>query len=73
MKFTVKVKPNARKAAVEQIDAHTYRVAVTVPPEDGKANDAVIALLAKHFRIAKSRIAILRGATSKIKFIEIAE
>lgn len=71
MRLTVKVKPNARKARVEQIDASTYRVAVTVPPEAGKANDAVIAALATHFRIAKSRITILRGTTGRTKLINV--
>lgn len=71
MRLTVKVKPNARHAKVEQIDASTYRVAVTVPPEAGKANDAMIALLAKHFRIAKSRITILRGTTTRTKLINV--
>lgn len=47
------------------------KVYVTAVPEDGKANAAMIALLSKHFRVPKSRITILRGATDRNKLVEI--
>ena len=40
-------------------------------PHDGEANDALIKLLAKHFKVPKTSIKILRGAKSRIKIIEI--
>lgn len=45
---------------------------VTAVPEDGKANAALIELLAEHFGVAKSKITILRGATDRNKLLEIA-
>lgn len=45
---------------------------VRAVPEDGKANDALIALLAKALPVAKSAIAIVSGATARLKRIEIA-
>lgn len=47
------------------------KVYVTSVPENGKTNKYVIELLSKHYKIAKSRINILSGLTSKEKIIEI--
>jgi uncharacterized protein (TIGR00251 family) len=47
------------------------KLAVGAPPEDGKANAAVIALLAKTFRVAKSAISVVSGATDRRKLVEI--
>lgn len=49
----------------------TLRVKVTTVPEDGKANEALINLLAKTLHISKSSISLIRGATSRIKELEI--
>ncbi len=49
------------------------QVYVTAVPEDGKANEALIRLLAKHFHVAPSRVRILRGLASRQKMIEIDE
>jgi uncharacterized protein (TIGR00251 family) len=70
-RLTLQVRPNARENRVEEITPDTFRVWVTATPEDGKANQAVVKLLAKHFRIAQSAIRIVRGVRSKIKIIEI--
>jgi hypothetical protein len=49
-----------------------YTVAVTVPPEGGKANNAVVTALAEHFDIAKSRIVIIMGGAIHDKIVEIS-
>jgi len=46
------------------------KVRVTAPPEDGKANNALLGLLAKEFRIAKSAIRIVSGEKARSKLIE---
>ena len=71
MKISVKVKPNARKNEVKQIDANNFVVSVTVPPVEGKANEKVVELLAEYFGKSKKCITILRGITGKIKIVEI--
>lgn len=48
-------------------------VYVTTVPEDGKANEAMIRLLAKHFNVAVSRVRLVRGYTSRQKTIEILD
>ncbi|WP_246051365.1 DUF167 domain-containing protein [Balnearium lithotrophicum] len=47
------------------------KIRVTVPPEEGKANRAVIELLAKSLKVPKSSIRIKRGTTGRIKTLEI--
>jgi len=46
-------------------------VYVTAPPEDGKANEAMIRLLAKHLNVAASRLTIMRGQTNRNKLVRI--
>jgi uncharacterized protein len=72
-RYTVRVKPNARKNEVMQIDASTFQVRVTVPPVEGKANEKVVELLAEYFGRPKRCVTILKGATGKVKVVEIAE
>ena len=47
------------------------RAYVTAVPEDGKANAALIALLAKEWKLPKSAITLLRGATDRNKTLQI--
>ena len=46
-------------------------VYVTAPPDNGKANKAMIRLLAKHLGVAASRLTILRGQTNRNKLVRI--
>ncbi|HMU26300.1 MAG TPA: DUF167 domain-containing protein [Solirubrobacterales bacterium] len=46
---------------------------VTAPPVDGKANQALIALLAKEFKTPKTRIRIIQGESARDKVVELAE
>jgi hypothetical protein len=47
------------------------KIKITAPPVDGQANQALIAFLAKQFGIAKSRVELVAGETSKQKRIKI--
>ena len=71
----IKVVPKAKSARiVKGIDASGaiyYKVYVTVVPKDGKANQAVIKLLAKALGVAKSSLEITHGLTSRDKTIKI--
>jgi hypothetical protein len=73
MKISVKVKTNAHKHEVRLLEDGTYSVSVIVPPIEGRANKAVIELLATHFRKPKRSFRILHGIASKSKLIEILE
>jgi uncharacterized protein YggU (UPF0235/DUF167 family) len=50
----------------------TLKVAVTVPPAEGKANAAVVALLAESWRLPKSAFAIVKGGTARNKTVSVA-
>jgi len=71
MKISITVKPNAKTNEVLQQDDGSFLVKVHAPPHDGKANEKVIELLAKHFSTAKRNLKIVNGITSRKKIIEI--
>jgi uncharacterized protein YggU (UPF0235/DUF167 family) len=71
MMIRVRVTPRAKQNLVKPGDP--LRVYVTAVPEDGRANDAALKLLAGRFDVAKSRIRLVRGATSRDKVIEILD
>jgi hypothetical protein len=68
----VRLQPKARREGIEGIVTEpdgrvALKVAVTAPPESGKANAALIALLGKSWRLPKSAIEIVGGATDRRK------
>lgn len=72
MKISVRIKPNSRhREEVVKNDDDTLTVYVKAPAIEGRANAAAIKLLAKHFKVASSKIKLVRGATSKYKIFEI--
>ena len=73
MILSIVVKANAKREQVEQIADGSYRVSVNAPPLEGKANDAVIQVLADHFSIPKSTIQIIRGKKGKKKLVELSQ
>jgi uncharacterized protein (TIGR00251 family) len=72
MKIQVKVKPNSRTEELIQ-EGNSLIVKVREPPKEGKANQAVIKLLAQHFGIPQSQVRILSGFRSKNKLVEVAK
>lgn len=67
----VRVQPRARRNEVIGEADGSLRVRVTAAAEGGKANRAVIALLAAAFGVAPSRVELVRGATSREKLFRI--
>jgi len=67
----VTVKPRAKKEEVRKTDDGQYMVSVHAPPQKGKANKALIELLANYFSVPKSSVRIIRGQTGRKKLIEI--
>ena len=72
MRIYVKVIPRAGKNEVVKISEEQYKVKVTAAPEKGKANEAVVKLLAEYFNVQKSLINIVGGRTARTKIINIA-
>lgn len=62
----VRVTPKASRDRIERVEGG-LKVWVTAPPADGKANEAVRKLLAKALGVAKTRLTLVRGETSREK------
>ncbi len=69
-RLALRVTPGARSEGIELADGR-LQVKVRARPQDGAANDAVLALLAKALGIGPSRIELLRGATSREKLVRL--
>lgn len=72
MRVPIHVTPKSRADGIEASRSDgRIRVRVVAAPEDGKANDAVIRLLAARLGVARVAIRIAGGAGSRRKWIEI--
>ena len=67
----MKVQPRAKATRVAGRLENAYRLQVAAPPVDGKANEACIAFFAELAGVAKSRVRIVSGLTSRMKVVEI--
>lgn len=78
--MTIKLTPRARGAGIDGIAEEpapegtraVLKVRVGEPPEGGKANAALIALLAKAWRLPKTGFTIVSGGTSRLKRVHVA-
>ena len=69
--FAVKVHPRARKNAITGVVGNALKLALTAPPVDGKANQAVIEFFAGLFQIPRASVTIASGATNRNKVVRI--
>ena len=67
----VHVKTNARVAELVRGEDGTYLARVKAAPVEGKANEALVALVAEAFGVRKAQVTISRGAASRIKLVVI--
>lgn len=77
LSLAVKVTPKASRTRVIGLSRNAdggalLAVAVSAPPEDGKANAALIKLLAKQWRLPRSALTVTAGAASRHKTLHIA-
>ena len=70
-RLRVKVQPGARRNEVLGFQGDVLRLRVIAPPERGRANEAVIELLAEVLGLPKSRLALVTGAASRNKVIAV--
>ena len=69
--LSVRLHPGARKNGATGIHADEVKIALTAPPVDGKANEALIAFLADALRLPRARIVLVSGLTSRAKILRI--
>jgi uncharacterized protein (TIGR00251 family) len=70
-KLAVRVQARARRDEIAGQRGGSLLVRVTAPPVEGKANAAVCRLLAERLGLAPGRVAVVRGAGSRDKLVEI--
>ncbi len=69
----IKVKPNARLSKLELLDDGTWLAKIKAQPIDGKANEELIGLVAKHFNCRKADVIIKSGSSGRLKIIAIPD
>lgn len=76
IRLSVRLTPNGGRDAVDGIETdadggHMLKARVTAVPEKGKANKALIQLLAKWLKVPKSSLSVISGDTSRKKILRI--
>lgn len=71
MRLNIRVVPRAKKEQLKQ-EAGRYKLWLTAPAIDGRANLALISFLADHFGIKKREIRIISGEKNRDKVVEIS-
>jgi uncharacterized protein len=69
----VKVKPGSREESLAEQSDGTWLARVKAPPVDGKANAALIALIAAKFGLRKAQVIIKSGASGRMKLVQWEE
>ncbi len=71
MLIAVRVHPNARKSELVGVTDGVWQVKVAAPPVKGKANAELLALLSEVLGVGKSNLSLVKGHTSRSKFIAV--
>ena len=71
IELDVWVTPRAAQPGLGPLREGRLRAAVSAPPVDGEANEAVRALVAKQLGVARGQVAVLRGATGRNKTLAV--
>ena len=70
-RIALRVQPRASKNRVAGKTENGWKIALTAPPVDGKANQACLAFLSKLLHVPRASIHIVRGETSRQKLVEV--
>ena len=70
-RLKVHVTPGARQEEIAGWHGGSLRVKVRARPEKGRANQAVLRLLARRLGLAPANLSIVRGAASRDKLVEV--
>ena len=69
----VKVKPNARASALDEVAGGVWQARLKSPPVKGRANAELVALIAARFGCPKAAVTIKSGRSSRLKLVRIEE
>ncbi len=73
MLLTVLVVPRSSQNKIIPLGDNVFKIKLTAPPVDGKANEALIKVLSEYFKVTKSKIKIVKGEKGRKKTIEISK
>ncbi|MEY2399879.1 MAG: uncharacterized protein QOJ00_3053 [Actinomycetota bacterium] len=65
------VQPGAGKTAIVGRHGDAMKIRVAAPPEGGRANDAVVALIAQTFDVKLASVSLISGESSRAKRVQI--
>ncbi len=71
-RLRLRVSPGAARSTVVGRHGDAWKVRVAAPPEHGKANEAVLTLLAETLTLPRSSVALVSGGASRDKIVELA-
>ena len=69
----VKVKPRARVSGLEMLSDGTWLARVKSAPIEGKANEELVGLIARHFDVRRAQVSIKSGASGRLKLVQIRD
>jgi uncharacterized protein YggU (UPF0235/DUF167 family) len=67
----LRVSPGAARTELVGRHGSAWKVRVSAAPERGRANDAVVALLASHLHVPRTSLSVVAGATGRDKVVEL--
>lgn len=71
IRLRVRVSPGARRAAVVGRHGEAWKLRVTAPPAGGRANEAVLRLLAETLAVPRDCVALVAGHGARDKLVEL--
>ncbi len=70
-RFRVRVIPGAKRTRIDAEPDGRLRIHLSAPPLDGRANRALVELLARHFGVKKKQVSIISGERNRDKLVQI--
>ncbi len=72
MRLALRVQPNAKRTALlMRLASGEWKVAVSAPPVEGQANEAVVEFLSELLGVKRRQVRVARGASSRSKWVEV--
>lgn len=73
MVLSLHIQPGAKKTEVVGLHGEALKLRLAAPPVDGKANEALVAFLAETLGVAKARVSLVSGMTSRAKRLRVSD
>lgn len=70
--LTLHIQPGAKKTEVAGLHGDALKIRLAAPPVDGKANEALVAFVAKTLGVPKASVELVSGQTSRAKRLRVA-